>query len=89
MRIEFLRSQADEHDQPDLAVDVVGQAARRLRQQRPEQRERHRQQHDERQHQALVLRGQHQDRRDDAQAENERRTGCPRCSSSRAMPLHA
>ena len=45
-----LRRQADQHDQADLAVDVVGEAARPLRAERAEHRERHAEQHDERQH---------------------------------------
>ena len=51
-----LRGQADEHDEADLAVHVVLQPAQALRADAAEHGERHAQQDDERQHQALVLR---------------------------------
>ena len=50
-----LRRKTDQHDQADLAVDVVGKPAHPLRAERAQHRERHAQQDDERQHQAFVL----------------------------------
>ena len=84
-----LRRQPDQHDQPDLAVDVVGQAAHPLRRQRAQHRQRHAEQHDERQHQALVLRRQRQVDEQQRQPEDQRPTGCPpwfpraRCPTTR------
>ena len=72
-----LRRQADQHDEPDLAEHVVGEAADQLRAQRAEHRQRHAQQNDERQHPALVLRRQHQIDEHDAEREQIRSPGCP------------
>ena len=55
-----LRREADQHDEADLAVQIVLQAASPLRRQRAEHRERHAEQHDQRQDERLVLRGQRQ-----------------------------
>ena len=68
-----LRREADQHHQPDLAVDVVDQPAAPLRQQRAENRERHRQQDDERQRHALVLRRQRQVDQQQAEPEDDDR----------------
>ena len=83
-----LGRQADQHDQADLAVDVVDQAAQPLRTERAEHGERHRQQDDERQHEALVLSGQRQV--DEQQAEAEDQTAWPPdWISSSDSPDHA
>ena len=55
-----LGREADEHDEADLAEDVVGEPAQQLGAQPAEDRERHAQQDDEGQDPALVLRGEHQ-----------------------------
>ena len=64
-----LGRQPDQHDQPDLAEDVVDQAAQPLRAAARRGPPAARQQDDERQHPALVLRRQHQV--DEQQAEPE------------------
>ena len=61
--------QADEHDQTDLAVDVVLQSAQGLRTDGAEYRDGHGEQHDEGQHKTFVLRGEGQVDDQKAQAE--------------------
>ena len=73
IRIAFFADETDQHDQTDLAVDVVGQTAHPLRGQRAQHRERHAEQHDEGQHEALVLRGQRQVDEQQRQAEDDER----------------
>src|SRR5215469_1096109 len=68
-----LAGEADKHHQPDLAVDVVLQSAQRLRAQSSEQSYRHGQQHDKRQHVALILRGERQVNHHKAQREKNQR----------------
>ena len=65
-----LRAEPDQHQQADLEVDVVLQAAQPDRGQRAEDPERHRRHHRTRQGPRLVLGGEHQE--DDDQAEHER-----------------
>ena len=87
-----LGREADQHDEPDLTEHVVREAAQELRAERAEHRQRHAQQDDERQHPALVLRGEHQVHEQDAQREevaspsirpgSPRATGPPRRSRS-------
>src|SRR5205807_1715594 len=55
-----LAGKADEHDQPNLAVDVILESAQSLRAQRSEQRYGHGEQHDKRQHVTFILRGERQ-----------------------------
>ena len=52
----ILAGQSDQHDQPNLAVDIVLQTAQGLRAERSQQRHGHREQHDEGQHEAFILR---------------------------------
>ena len=84
-----LGGEADQHDQPDLAVDVVGKSAQPLRPERPEHRQRHAEQHDEGQHQALVLRRQRQVNQQERQSEDARMTGGRPCSLRATCPDHA
>ena len=65
-----LAGEADQHDQTDLAVDVVLQTAQPLRSEGAEDRHGHGEQDDERQHEALVLRGEGEIH--DEQAESRR-----------------
>ena len=84
-----LRRQADQHHQADLAVDVVGEAAQPLRAERAEHGQRHAEQDDERQHEALVLRRQRQVDEQQRRGRRSRPTGCPALISSSDMPDHA
>ena len=65
-----LGREADQHDEADLAEDVVGEPAQQLRAQAAEDGQGHAEQDDERQHPALVLRGQHQVHEDQAERED-------------------
>ncbi len=78
----ILAGEADEHHQTDLAINVILQSAQRNRSERAQQRHRHRQQHDERQREALVLRGERQV--DDQNPQSEEQV--PRCSPIRVLP---
>ena len=73
IRMPFFGDQADERDQPDLAVDVERGEAEEREQQRARQRQRHRAgEDDERVAEALELRREHQvdqDRREQERAE--------------------
>ena len=84
-----LRRQADQHHEPDLAVDVVDEPAPPLREQRAEDRERHRQQDDERQREALVLRPPASGRRAAGRGRRSPPTGVPALISSSDSPDHA
>ena len=68
-----LRRQADQHDETHLAVDVIGEPARPLGGQRAEDGERHPEQDDERQDEALVLGRQRQVDEQQRQAEDQER----------------
>ena len=68
-----LRGEAEQRDEADLEVDVVGESAQPDRGQRAERAERQRQQHRERQRPLLVLRGEDQEHHDHREAERERR----------------
>ena len=63
-----LRRQADDGDQADLEVHVVGVAAQRRRQQHAEHAQRHHQDHRQRDRPALVQRRQAQEHRQDREA---------------------
>ena len=60
-----LGHQADQHDQPDLRIDVERYAGQKKRKDRRRQRERHGQQHHQRARQAFELRHQHQEHDDE------------------------
>ena len=77
MRIAFFADKPDQHDEPDLAVDVVGQSAQALRADRAEHGERHAEQDDERQQEALVLRRERQVDEQQAEPEDDDRPACP------------
>ena len=66
-----LAGKADEHDQADLAVDVVFLAADGLGADGAENRQRNGQQHDERQREAFVLRRQSEIDDQDAESEEQ------------------
>ncbi len=66
-----LRRQADHRDQRHFEIDVVRHAADPDAQQRAEGAERHAEQHRERDAEALVLRRQHQEHEDQAEAEDQ------------------
>ena len=68
-----LGRQADQHDQSDLHVHVVRQAARRDERKRAQHGRRHGQQDDERQREALILRGQRQVHHQQTQPEDDHR----------------
>ena len=67
-----LRRQPEEHQQSDLAVDVEGEAAPFEGEDRPEDRERHREDDDERNRPALVERGEHEEDHDQRDEEDVR-----------------
>src|SRR6185503_6570537 len=68
-----LRRQANQHHQPDLAIDIVDEAASPLREERANDRDRYREQDDERQREALVLAGERQIAQQQREAEDRRR----------------
>ena len=68
-----LAGEADQHDETDLAVNVILQAAQPLRTERAEDRHGDGQQNDERKHEAFVLRGQREI--DDEQSEGKEHDG--------------
>ena len=65
-----LGGQPDQHHESDLTVEIVLQPAHPLRRQRAEYRQRYAQQHDERQHERLVLRCERQVDEQQADAED-------------------
>src|ERR1035437_663138 len=67
------RRESNEHDQADLAVDIVGEAAQRDQAQRAEHRHGHSQKNDEGQREALVLRREGEIHDQDAERENDKR----------------
>ena len=66
-----LAEQADQHDQADLGVDVVGQPHDLEEQEGPEEPDRQREDHRQRQDEALVLPDEHQIDEDDDDPEDE------------------
>ena len=66
-----LGGQADEEQRPDLAIHVVGEAARPLRAERAKNGQRHAEQDDERQDQAFVLSGQREVHEQQSQTEDD------------------
>src|SRR3984957_1325678 len=69
----ILARKANEHDQADLAVDVVLLTAQRLRADGAQQRGRNCEQHDKRKRKAFVLRGERQIHHQNSQAEEHDR----------------
>jgi hypothetical protein len=83
-----LRRQPDQHDQPDLEVDVVGHAAHPHRQQAPSMAKGTAMITASGSDQLFVLRGQDQEDHDDAEAEGETEA-LPVRFSWKAWPVHS
>ena len=87
IRMPFFADQADQRDEPDLAVDVERGEAEEREQQRARERERHRAgQDDERIAEALELRREHQVDQDRREQERRRGTCRPRCAAAATRP---
>src|SRR5512135_277245 len=86
----ILAEQADQHDQADLGVDVVGQAHDLQQPEGAEDPDRQREDHSQRQQEALVLPDQHQiDEDDDDQEDVNGQVPLPRLVVREALPADA